>query len=237
MELGVTYGQGFLLGRPGSRDQVLRKEIKEFITRRRVGGPIGQQQDPRSNVVRRYTRPASMVDSRRRVIDVASDLLRESHSAGVLVMDGGKPVGWCDRDSILRSAAEASSGQQMGFIVKPGVATASPDTTIPDALELASAREERNVGAPLIVADETGVIGTLALGDLLHAAADLARDVQLRIAPLTGLPGRVLADEHLSTLLTRMQHPFHVTTARATSHDVALLNIRSFARYNEAMGY
>lgn len=237
MELGVTYGQGFLLGRPGSREQTLSTEIREFITRRRVGGPIGQQQDPRSNVVRRYTRPVTTVDSRKRVIEVAAQILREFHTSGVLVMDCGKPVGWCDRDSILRSAAEASSGQQMGFIVKPGVACASPETTIPDALELASARDERSVGLPLIVADETGVIGTVALGDLLHAAADLARDVQLRIAPLTGLPGRVLADEHLTKLLTRMQHPFHVSTARAAAHDVALLNISAFARYNEAMGY
>ena len=152
-------------------------------------------------------------------------------------MDGGKPVGWCDRDSLLRSAADSTSGQQIGFIVRPGVACVSPETTIPDALELASARDERIVGTPLIVTDESGVHGTVAIGDLLHAAADLARDVQLRIAPLTGLPGRVLADEHLAAILGAAKSPYRLTLGSAEPRDVAMLNIRAFSRYNETLGY
>ncbi len=236
MELGVVYGQGYLLGRPGSREQSLRKEIRDFITARRIGGPIGHQHDPRSNVVRRYTRPAFTADSHRRVIDVAAEIMRDPKVSGVLVMDGPRPVGWCDRDALLRAAAEDMNAQQIGFVVRPGIVCAESDTTIPDALELASTRDDRSVGAPLVITGDDGVIGLLAVGDLLHAAADLARDVQLRIAPLTGLPGRVLADEHLAALLGRTPRS-PALSRKIAAYDVALLNIRAFAQYNEAMGY
>jgi len=236
MELGVVYGQGYLLGRPGERDQELSPEIRSFIRSRRVGGISDAQRDPRVMSVRRYVRTVKMVDSRCKAIDVASEIMRDSSVTGVLVMESGRPAGWCERDSLLRFAADDLHAQQMEYVVRPGVVCTGPETTIPDALELASGREERSVGLPLIVTDESGVLGMLSIGDLLHAAADLARETQLRIAPLTGLPGRVLADEHLRSVLGEGSKGLGTVQSTA-AHDVAVLNIRGFARYNDSMGY
>lgn len=236
MELGVVYGQGYLLGRPGSRDQELRPAIRTFIRSRRVGGIADANRDPRVLSVRRYVRSVKMVDSRCKAIDVASEIMRDSSVTGVLVMESGRPAGWCERDALLRLAADDMHAQQMEYVVRPGVVCTGPETTIPDALELASGREERSVGLPLIVTDEAGVVGMLSISDLLHAAADLARETQLRIAPLTGLPGRVLADEHLRSVLGQSSAALG-SRRNTTAHDVAVLNIRGFARYNDSMGY
>ncbi|MFO0861773.1 MAG: EAL domain-containing protein [Phycisphaerales bacterium] len=236
MDLGVVFGQGYFLGRPGSREQKLSPEVRDFIRARHVRGNRGQSQDPRSNDIRRYVRPVMQVDSHSKTIDVASEVMRRSNVSGVVVTEAGQPVAWCERDALLRHAADDMHAQQIGYVVRPGVVCASPDTTIPDALELASGREERVVGSPLIVADDTGVLGLLSIGDLLHAAADLAKETQLRIAPLTGLPGRVLADEHLTRLLSPGD-PTIAGKINSTTHDVALLNIRGFSRYNETMGF
>lgn len=237
MELGVVYGQGYLLGRPGARDQQLLPEIRNFIRSRRVGGIADAHRDPRVLSVRRYVRAVKMVDSRCKAIDVAAEIMRDPSVTGVLVMESGRPAGWCERDSLLRFAADDLHAQQMEYVVRPGVACTGPETTIPDALELASGREERSIGLPLIVTDDAGVVGMLSIGDLLHAAADLARETQLRIAPLTGLPGRVLADEHLRRLLERTGTRVGDHTPSPTVHDVAVLNVRGFARYNDSMGY
>jgi EAL domain-containing protein (putative c-di-GMP-specific phosphodiesterase class I)/GGDEF domain-containing protein len=237
MDLGVIYAQGFFLGRPGARNQALSREVRDFVLSRRVGGPIGHRAHPNTVSVARYARPVYQADARDRVVDVASDVLRDPRIPGALVVEGDRPVGWCDRETLLRSATESRGGQVIGFLVRPGIACAPPEATIPDALELASGREETNIGVPLIVADENGIVGSVSLGDLLHAAADLARDVQLRIAPLTGLPGRVRADEHLTKLLDRRPLRLETQPAPIAECDAALINIRSFARYNEVMGY
>lgn len=235
MELGVVYGQGYFLARPGARDQQLRAEVREFIRSRRIGGISGSQRDPRITSIGRYVRSATVVDGKSRVIDVATEIMRSPTVSGVLVTEAGRPTGWCEREALLRHAAEDLFGQRMEFIVRPGVVSIAPDTSIPDALEIASGREERCVGMPLIVAGDDGVLGVLSIGDLLHAAADLARETRLRIAPLTGLPGRVLADEHLQSIFSSVSAGQIGTLAR--SHDAAILNIRSFSRYNESMGY
>ncbi|MGH7245076.1 MAG: EAL domain-containing protein [Phycisphaerales bacterium] len=237
MELGVMYGQGYLLARPGARDQTLRPEIREFIRARRVGGTTASRRDSNVASVQRYVRPVEMVDSRRKVIDVASEIMRKPALPGVLVMQSGRPAGWCERDTLLRCAAEDMHAQQMEYVVRPDVVCTGPETTIPDALELASGREERCVGLPLIVTDDNGVVGMLSIGDLLHAAADLARETNLRIAPITGLPGRVLADEHLRSILDARSASIGSIGVATTTHDVAIVNIRSFARYNDSMGY
>lgn len=240
MDLGVVYGQGYLLGRPGTRDQAIAPEVVRFIQQQKVGGPMGQQPDRRVGTVGRFVRPVICVDAKRTLSDVAAAVLRDLHISGVVVVDGERPVGWCDRETILRTAADSRAGQQIGFVLEPEVAITAPTTTIPDALELASSREERQVGTPLVVADENGVSGIVSVGDLLHAAADLTRDVQLRIAPLTGLPGRVLADEYLSRLFRNAPTPpgADETTLRlARTHDAALIDVRAFSTYNERMGY
>ncbi|MBY0113176.1 MAG: GGDEF domain-containing protein [Phycisphaerales bacterium] len=240
MDLGVVYGQGYLLGRPGARDQKLAPEVVRFIQQQKLGGPLGQQPDRRVVTVGRFVRPVPCVEAKRRFSDVAASLLRDPHVTGVVVVDGTRAVGWCDREAILRGAAESRAGQPIGFLVEPGMSTASPETTIPDALELASSRDERHVGRPLIVVDESGVLGVVSVGDLLHAAADLTRDVQLRFAPLTGLPGRVLADEHLSRIFRNAPAEPGSDEAMlriARTHDVALIDVRAFSKYNERMGY
>lgn len=236
MELGVVYGQGYFLARPGARDQQLREDVRDFIRSHRIGGISGSQRDPRITSVGRYARSATVVDGKSRVIDVATDIMRKPAVSGVLVTEAGRPSGWCERESLLRHAAEDLFGQRMEFIVRPGVVCVSPDTSIPDALELASGREERFAGLPLIIADESCVVGILSIGDLLHAAADLARETRLRIAPLTGLPGRVLADEHLQSIFCAANRGTKIGVP-AKTHDAAILNIRGFARYNEAMGF
>ncbi|HEX8877084.1 MAG TPA: diguanylate cyclase, partial [Phycisphaerales bacterium] len=160
------------------------------------------------------------------------------HIAGVVVVDGDRPLGWCEREGILSAAAQGRGGQPVGFALHPGASIAGPETTIPDALELASSRQEQRVGAPLIIADERGVSGVVSVGDLMHAAADLTRDMQLRIAPLTGLPGRVLADEHLASLLRNSPpRPEEDALKLVPAHDAALIDVRDFSRYNERMGY
>lgn len=240
MDLGVVYAQGYLLGRPGARDQTLAPEVVRFIRQQKLGGPMGQQPDRRVATIGRFVRPVLSVDAGRTVRDVAATVLRDLHITGVVVVDEDQPIGWCDRETILRTAADSRAGQQIGFVLEPELSVTPPTTTIPDALELASSRAECRVGSPLVIADERGVTGIVSVGDLLHAAADLTRDVQLRIAPLTGLPGRVLADEHLARLFRNaptLPDADAATLRLARTHDVAMIDVRAFSVYNERMGY
>lgn len=236
MQLGVVFGQGFLLGKPGSRDQRMDPDLSEWM--RHTWGGVDQDhvETPRHARIGRFARPTVTVDSREHVREVASSLLRQLSTPGVAVMDGKRFAGWCDREQVLRAAGDTRASQPIGHIVNSDVTSAGVDTTIVDALQLAASRDERSLSTPLMLTDHGQLCGMLTVRDLLHAAADMATQINSRTSPLTGLPNLVRADKHLTELLRqRDEHSRHGGTPPVM--DAAIIDVRSFARYNDEYGY
>lgn len=241
ISLGVPFGQGYYLAKPGSREQTIDAELATWMRRAWENSTRACYRDPNAATVARLAREVRTVDSASRVADVAGMLLREPTLPGVAVVDKGRFVGFCDRDSVLRAAGDHRAGQALGFLVVPDPVTLTPTTSVSEALVLASSRDDRASAQPVIVLEEASpgtravrVAGMIPVRDLLHAAADLANEARARTAPLTGLPGRVRADEHLRTLLgagaVREQ-------AAGRAPDIAFVDIRRFTDFNGAFGY
>ncbi|GMV24132.1 MAG: GGDEF domain-containing protein [Phycisphaerae bacterium] len=236
MNLGVMYGQGYLLGRPGQRDQRLDPELVEWMRQCWGGSDRDHIETPRHARVGRFARPTFSVDSRELVRDVAASLLRQLSAPGVAVMEGRRFAGWCDREQVLRAAGDSRSSQPIGHIVNSDVTSAGIDTNIVDALQLAASRDERSLTAPLMLTDQGQLCGMLTIRDLLNAAADMATLVNARTSPLTGLPNLVRADKHLTEIIRQRDEAVRHQAAVAPM-DAAIIDINSFARYNEVYGY
>ncbi|MCC6428239.1 MAG: GGDEF domain-containing protein [Phycisphaerales bacterium] len=236
MQLGVNFGQGYLLGKPGSRDQKLDPDLAEWMRHVSGGADRDHLETPRQARVGRFARPTVTVDSRETVREVAASLLRQLSTPGVAVMDGKRFSGWCDREQVLRAAGDARASQPIAYIVNSDVTSAGVDTTIVDALQLAASRDERSLSAPLILTDHGQLSGMVTIRDLLHAAADMATQTHSRTSPLTGLPNLVRADKHLNELI-RQREDLIRHGAEPITTDAAIIDIRQFGRYNDEYGY
>ncbi|MEK6703038.1 MAG: EAL domain-containing protein [Planctomycetota bacterium] len=235
LDLGVVYGQGFYLARPGPRSLQLAPGLVEWLKSRRVNAEATRARDPRQTPIKRYSRPGMIVASGMTAIDVASLLLREPREPGVVATEGDRFVGWCPRDQVLRAAGDGRSHQPVGFLVHPDASIVDPETSICSALEFGCSRDERSAGDPLVLGDVSGVVGIATVSDLLQAAATLSREVQSRTAPVTGLPTRVRADEHIGLLIRRSRPDS--TTVRPPAYDAAVVDIRCFADFNAVFGF
>ncbi|HRJ49905.1 MAG: EAL domain-containing protein [Phycisphaeraceae bacterium] len=235
-QLGVVYGQGYLLGRPGSRDQSIDPDLAEWMRQTWGGSDRDHLETPRHARIARFARPTLPVDSRDIVREVAATLLRQSSVPGVAVMEGRRFAGWCDREQVLRAAGDTRSTHPIGHIVNSDVTTVGIDTSIVDALQLAATRDERSLATPLMLTDHGQIQGMLTVRDLLNAAADMATQVNARTSPLTGLPNLVRADKHLCELIRQREESIR---SGVIPHgvDAAVIDIRSFARYNSEFGY
>jgi EAL domain-containing protein (putative c-di-GMP-specific phosphodiesterase class I)/GGDEF domain-containing protein/CBS domain-containing protein len=233
IQLGVPVGQGFLLGKPGSREQQVDPELAEWI--RRIRGGVGDGAESGNNVSK-FARPTVMVDSSVPVREVASQLLRQSSTPGVAVMDGKRFAGWCEREQILRAASDDRAEHPVAFVMNPEVVTAGLDTTIRDAVELAASRDERSMMLPLLLAENGHLRGMLTVRDLLHAAADLAADGHLRTNALTALPNQVRAEMHVADLIRRRDQE-SAEGRESRPVDVAMIDVRNLSWYNEQFGY
>jgi GGDEF domain-containing protein len=227
----VTFAQGYYLGRPGSLDQTLAGGLVEWLRGRwsqahshRIALTVGQR-------IGRLVRPAIIVDAALPMAKVACEL-EDNADPGVVVTEDSRCVGWADRQWITERSGGEQAGYPIGSIMAPSSPPVSPDDCLTDVLEQMSARTGKFATHPLIVADAGHIVGIVHVSDVLSAAAEVARNRLSRHVSLTGLPGRVRADEHVSRL---------ITSARATSpahrHDAVIIDIRHFADYNGTYGY
>lgn len=231
IDLGVRYAQGYLLARPGGRDAGLDPELVSWVSERHAARRSASFADPRRTPVSRWSRQTVCVDGRMSVSDAAAMMLRDGRAAGVAVMDSGRYSGWCGRDELLRSAGDGRSRLPVSFIAHKESPLVSPETPVTEALEIAAAREDRAASEPLVLGEHGTVSGIATVGELLAAAASIARDVQDRTAPVTGLPARVRADEHVASLIAEARN------RPGRAGEAAVVDIRNFADFNAVVGY
>lgn len=231
IDLGVQFAQGFFLARPGSRDQTLSPDLVEWLKARRQASHLDQFRDPQTLTLGQIARPAITAQSATPIAEVAAQMLRESATPGVVVMDGTVIIGWSGRDAILRAAGEGRDAQTVGFVARGDSVTLVDSTPLAEAMEIASIRDNAQSGEPIIVSSADATPRIVTIPELLSAAASVAKARQSRTAPLTGLPGRVAADERLTSVIRECRK------THDRGPDVAVVDLRGLTEFNELYGY
>ena len=234
IELGVQYGQGYLLGMPGGHDQRLDPELQDQMRAawKSVAGSV--MRDPRSVGVVSLLSEAERIEASASATEGAQRCLRDRSLQGMLVMDGHEALGWVSREQVLRAASDGRADLPVSGLISTDTPRVCGSTTIVEALEIASARSDAEAGAPLIVADGDRVRGVVTVRDLLSTASQVCRAVQTRTNQSSGLPGRVCCDEKALELIERYAGEQRPETR---GPDAAFIDIRNLSSYNEAFGF
>jgi len=224
-DLGIVYAQGYYLGRPGGREQTLDPAIADRLRMRWSAALANRRGVSGGSRIARLMRPVRTVPSDASAAAVAASPADAPGAPGVAVLDGSRYLGWCPQKK-LTDHPECS----VGALVTPEQAFLGPDASIADGLELLGSREDATIALPLAIIERGRVLGIVPVRDLLAAAAELSRNGPERTVPVTGLPGRVLADEHLEKV-------FAAARQGRPGPDAAIIDILGFADYNGAYGY
>lgn len=231
MDIGITYAQGYYLGRPGPREQMLNDQVVDWLHDRWVHAQSHRVSQPMGQRIGRLVRPAKVMDANSPAAIIAADLL-ETGDPGLVITENSRLIGWVDRLWALERIQGEHAGYPIGSLMPTGCIAISPEDTLTDVLDQMSARTGPAASHPLIVMDGGRVMGIVPMGEVLSFAAELSRNPMSRGASITGLPGRIRADEHITNLITgaSMSTPMQ-------RHDAAFIDIRHFSDYNGAYGY
>lgn len=234
MDLGIVHAQGYFLGKPGSRHQTLHDDVVGWLRQRwadtqsvRLSRPAGQR-------ISRLIRPAFTVEARTPIAEVATLLREEETIPGAVIVDesGVRCVGWAERDWLMERAASEQAGYPIAAILPSCATLVSPEDSIHEVVEILSARDPRFASHPLIVVQDSRLLGIVTVHDVLSTVSEMSRNPLVRTAPITGMPGRIYADEHLAAMLSQS-----APLPRSQQHDAMLVDIRHFSDYNGAYGY
>lgn len=231
IELGVQYAQGFYLARPGDPTQTLRDELLEWLHSRANARATESQALPS---LARYCRSVRTMPGQLTVLEAAQELTEHPTASGCVVSDHDRPIGWCHRGAVLAAAEEDRAFASLLSITDTRAVVVHAQTPIADAIDILSASDHRASGetTPLIVEDNGQIVGVISRSELLRAAGDAIRGEQQPMRTLPTLPGRIRTEEHISRMLR-----FGPGTPNAAEAEVAFVDLRGFAKYNEAHGY
>lgn len=232
--LGLRYAQGYYLGKPGAREQTTDPRFVSAVRGRWAEVDAEAAPANESATLVRLCRPVLTVDPGTTVADAAAVLLADQTLCGAVVRDGRRVGGWASRQSILDRAAD-KGGERVADALSESVCHLPPGASIAEALELACIMDEEAVCDPLIVASGAAVIGVVRIRDLIRAATREGRLGQSWRAPVTGLPARIRADQHVAELIRAARA--HDRRPADLHADAAFIDIRAFASYNAAFGY
>jgi EAL domain-containing protein (putative c-di-GMP-specific phosphodiesterase class I)/GGDEF domain-containing protein len=226
IRLGVHCAQGYLLGRPGSHSQQIPEPLTDRIRAESRKARAGGLARDRVDQLARLVRPATTAEALRPVSDVAAELLGQPAIRGLVVTDGGYYTGWVSRDQVVRVEGEEAERTPLSRLANASGRTLKIGMSIEDALELAASTRSGDSDRPLVLTESGRVIGVVEIGDLLRAASETCRSIQQRVAPLTGLPGRVRCEQALEQAL-----------ASGGNADVAFIDLRGLSEYNTVFGF
>ena len=231
MDLGIVYAQGFHLARPGPIDRGIEPKVRTWLGKRQVEMACGSLSDPRRVPLSRFARRATDLPASTLVSAAATILLRERAVTGFVLTAQGRIVGWCARETILRAAGDHRSFMAVESLASRETVIIEPEMPVADALESAASRVDAIGSDPLILASGGTLTGIVTLGDLLSAAATVVTEISCRISPVTGLPSRAKADEHMTALIRLAEHGGHA------AFDAAMIDLRRFSEFNRRMGF
>lgn len=229
IDLGVRYGQGFLLGRPGDQNQQLDTELVAWMRSIARGSAANGRRSTEVTIDRIVSEPARVPGSKT-IGETAAALVADPDRTGVLVEEGHRFLGWADRDTILRLAGGSQASGPVSAITSPRRFVVQPRETVVHALETAALAAATG-NQPLIVASDDRADGIVRIADLLRLASDVCGGKLTRAAPVTGLPGRVRCEEHLTRLFEQCAGD------PESGWDAGFIDLDGLAAYNRAYGF
>ena len=226
IELGVSHAQGFHLAPPGRLDQPIPAEIHDRIVELSRDAAAARFHDITTVRIGGLVVPTVTCDQFG-TVDEACDLLATSpRSAGVVVLDGLRYLGWIGRDRLEAIAAETRGRIPLSAARLEDCEQLGEDVTLAEALHIVGSRPDERLALPVVVEADGRVAGIVTPRQLLLAAAEAHRHATAHIAPLTGLPSRVQADRWLADRIGSGD-PAHI----------AFVDLRDFDAYNRAYGF
>ena len=240
IDLGVTYGQGYLMGKPADTFRGVSRETREFIQARQRR----RQQTLAGRMIRvgELARAGKTLPPDACISVAASSFYKNPSQTSVVVVEDGQARGLLMRQSLEHILDMARSARMEGLLPQESVAQwmqthflrASEEQTAAAIARQATTRTDISLEYDIVIVDRGGgYAGTLPMRILMETVAGVQEN-RLRYAdPLTGLPNRVLLEQEMAD---RLEARGGLALARIDLNGLSAYNrLAGLARGDEAI--
>ncbi|MCR8630939.1 GGDEF domain-containing protein [Paenibacillus radicis (ex Xue et al. 2023)] len=189
--MGVHYGQGFLLGRPGLEKLSVDTEmVKQIVQHRKIHDSVGS-----TWAIGDLTAPIQEFDSKSLISEVANYFKKNGNAVGAVVVSDKIPVGLIMRERLFQQLAG-----QYGFslfwnrtidqAMDSNPLIVEKNTPVETVSQLATSRNT-NLYDLVIITSEGRMAGAASIRSILECITNARMETAKVASPLTGLPGNI----------------------------------------------
>lgn len=225
--LGISHGQGYLLGKPEPAPcKIIPEPLYAAVSAPQQKGSRRYQEVILDLV--EYCRPLPVSDPLGR----AADMIKK-HSAlnCIPIVDSGRPVGVITRQSLFeafigRYGWELHANKPVRNYMHSGALIVEKDNTLADVSRMFTAGGQADMNIDILVTENNRYIGVAKTVRLLEKITEQQIQSARYSNPLTLLPGNVRIYEWIDDLLGRRR-----------DFKLAYFDLNHFKPYNDTYGY
>lgn len=204
--MGVHYGQGFLLGRPGTQEAILRTELKTSIMQhskmKDVGGSFLSIGD--------LSVPCQQFEFKTPVSEVSNYFQSHIHAQGAVIVRDQVPIGLIMRDRLFQQLAGQYGyslfwNRPIGQVMDAQPLMVDEQTPVEQVSQMATSRDIQNLYDLVIISTQGRLKGVASIRSILECITNARMESAKVASPLTGLPGNLQIHRELNKRLMDKQ--------------------------------
>lgn len=231
IDIGIDYGQGYLIQKPNAQfeniDKGLVLHIKQRNNKKREIYTIKAS----TALVGDICRKSTTVDPFTSGANVLELFNKNNSIQGLPIVEHNRMAGLVMRDKFF-----SKLGTQYGFalyvnrpislLMDKRPLVVDYDTTIDIVSKLATTRSEEKLYDYIVVTKDEKYYGIVTVKDLLEKTTELEINYARHLNPLTGLPGNLMIEQRLTDIIFK-----------GAPYTVLYIDIDNFKPYNDVYGF
>jgi len=229
IDIGVEFGQGFLLARPSAVFAEPKPEIAAFIRERASASRTAPA--PKRMTISTVTRRAPALPPTAYTMEVMEIFDRNPDLDSVVLTESGAPIGLVSRTKLYerlshRFGYSIYAKRPVRLVMDDSYLAVDVNDSVDDVARKVVHRRRSEMYDEIVVLENGAYSGVVSVRDLLHTMTEFQASVSRYSNPLTGLPGRLLIQQEIERRVAG-------STAFALLH----VDINHLRNYNERYGF
>ena len=231
IQIGIPYGQGYLLQRPASEFLELDPQIKKVIA-------LSNRQKKQETFHTSLSMPIGEISRQDNgffenatCLQVLTHFNDNPNVMGVTIVQGDHPVGLIMKNQLLAYLATQYGvavymNRPIGLLMKKQFLTVDYNTALEQVSKLAITRNEDSLYDYIVITKEEKYYGITTIRRLLEKTTYLEINRAKHSNPLSGLPGNIMIEEKLKQVI-EVGEPY----------SVLYFDLDNFKVFNDVYGF
>ncbi len=231
IDLGVQYGQGYLIQEPLSDISDINEDILSLIKKANK-----KKNNINNNVIstiyiQHLCSPSFIVEPQEKVSNIYEIFKKNPNFSGLTVVSDEKPVGIITQEKLAFKLSgqygyTLHQNKPISEIMDTGFLSIDSKTPVSEVSTLAMSRPNHKLYDFIVVTEDDRYLGIVTIKDLLQKTTELEVSAAKHQNPLTGLPGNILIEQRIAQCCVSNEE-----------YSIAYLDLDNFKAYNDCYGF